>query len=115
MATATASQDHTASIVDQESDYGSDLDDATLNDLASQAESQPTPTIVLESIEAPAITDDHGDSHPLARLARRPVYRPGAITQLDNAGRILAGQKTAREASIEIEYDESNRSNFSRE
>jgi len=103
MATANLSQNHTAPLGgDIESDYGSDLDDATMSDLISRAESQhiiPPTIIASESIEAPAILDDHGSSNPRARVGRA----------------IASQQRTAREASVEIEYDESNRFSFSRE
>jgi len=117
MATAISSQEHAAPVIDVDSDYGSDLDDATMSGLIAQAESQttPIPTIAFESIEAPAIIDDHGDSNPLARLGRIRENLSKAITGIESTCRTLSSQQSAREASVEIEYDEGNRTSFSRE
>lgn len=101
------------------SDYGSDLDEATLNHLFSQSESQPTFSAttsfeVAANIEQPVILDDHGDSIPLARLARVRDNLVAAITGLDEASDALKPKGPVREASFEVEYDEGNRNAFSR-
>ncbi|TKA74074.1 hypothetical protein B0A55_05232 [Friedmanniomyces simplex] len=99
MATTLPPQDNTASItVGEESDYGSDLDEATVNALFF-----PPPE---DDVEKPVILDDHGDSRqPLARLARtRRKPPPQAITATSDA---------TGAPPIEIEYDESNRRTFS--
>ena len=99
MATALPPQDNAASITSaEESDYGSDLDEATVDALFSTPE---------PDIEKPVILDDHGDSRqPVARLARTRGKLSQAITAASDA---------KGEASIEIEYDESNRRTFYRE
>jgi len=99
MATALPPQDNPASITPaEESDYGSDLDEATVDALFSAPE---------PDVEKPVILDDHGDSRqPVARLARTR----GKLSQASTAA---SDAKSA--ASIEIEYDESNRRTFSRE
>ncbi|KAK1050411.1 hypothetical protein LTR74_017051 [Friedmanniomyces endolithicus] len=96
MATAVPSQNDAASITPaEESDYGSDLDEATVDALFSTPE---------PDIEKPVILDDHGDSRqPVARLARTRGKLSQAITAASDA---------KGEASIEIEYDESNRRTF---
>ncbi|KAK0910008.1 hypothetical protein LTR91_018260 [Friedmanniomyces endolithicus] len=97
MATALPPQDNAASITSaEESDYGSDLDEATVDALFSAPE---------PDVEKPIILDDHGDSRqPVARLARTRGKLSQAITAPSDA-------KGA--ASVEIEYDESNRRTFS--
>ncbi|KAK0863062.1 hypothetical protein LTR87_016367 [Friedmanniomyces endolithicus] len=97
MATAVPSQNDAASITPaEESDYGSDLDEATVDALFST----PGP-----DVEKPVILDDHGDSRqPVARLARTRGKLSQAITAASNA---------KGTASVEIEYDESNRRTFS--
>ena len=117
MAMEISSQEHVTPVFDVDSDYGSDPDDATVSGLIAQAESQttPIPTIAFESIEAPAIIDDHGDSNPLARLVRIRENLSKAITGIESTCRTLSSQQSAREASVEIEYEEGNRTSFSRE
>ena len=112
MALLTAPQDASTQIVlAEESDYGSDLDEATVDALLSQSESQAA----IDSIETPAILDDHGDNRPLARLAKIRDNLTAAITGLDQASQELRPKGPGRSESIEIEYDETNRRTFSRE
>ncbi|KAK0363484.1 hypothetical protein LTR02_011960 [Friedmanniomyces endolithicus] len=97
MATPLSPQDNAASItLAEESDYGSDLDEATVDALFSPPE---------PDVEKPVILDDHGDSRqPVARLARTRGKPSQASTGASDA---------KRAASVEIEYDESNRRTFS--
>lgn len=92
-------------IGDNGSDYGSDVDDATADELFSQAESQPMKDVVLESIEEPAIPRNESlEQRIKLRLSR---LRAGANADDSEA--------FVREASVEVEYDEGNRVAFSRE
>lgn len=99
-----------------ESDYGSDLDDAAVNDLLSQAESQPRGAVhetVVASIEDPV----------LPRNASSPVKRAVRFARTriqDQNGATVASVSPALKRtytgplSVEIEYDEQNRVAFSR-
>lgn len=99
-------------IANNASDYGSELDDATALELLSQVESQPLKGLVLEDIEEPAIPEDKDE--PLhdriaLRLSRLQQSFEGAP---ESSERI---ERSAREASVEVECDENNRTSFSRE
>lgn len=112
MATAASSQDNAASIAaNDESDYGSDWDEAAVDAIVNKVDSQSA----VEVIEKPAIFDDHGDDRPLLRLAKIRDNLAAAITGLDSASQELRPKGAEREVSIEIEYDEGNRRSFSRE
>ncbi|KAK1020470.1 hypothetical protein LTR33_018945, partial [Friedmanniomyces endolithicus] len=93
MATPLSPQDNAASItLAEESDYGSDMDEATVDALFSPPE---------PDVEKPVILDDHRDSRqPVARLARTRGKPSQAST---------GASDEKRAASVEIEYDESNR------
>ena len=113
MASAVTAQDIAASITLDESDYGSDPDEATIDNLLSQA--APQPASLPPNFEPPVILDDHGDSRPLARLARIRDNLSAAIVGLDSTCDSLTPKAPERKVSIEVEYDEGNRSAFSRE
>lgn len=118
MASAVTTSNDAAPIASSESDYGSDLDEATVDTLFSQAQSpsQPTDILPASDVEEPVIVDDHGDTRqPLARLARIREDLVAAITGLDSACEALRPKGPKREISIEVEYDEGNRTAFSRE
>ncbi|KAK3110719.1 hypothetical protein LTR53_014711 [Teratosphaeriaceae sp. CCFEE 6253] len=88
----------TAIAAGDESDYGSDLDEATVDALLS-----PNPG----DLEPPVILDDHGETRqPLLRLAKTRGHLPNTLTPPHHT-------PAKREASIEIEYDASNRRTFS--
>ena len=100
-------------IADNASDYGSDIDDATALELLSQAESQPLQNIVLENIEESTVKDDSLHERITLRLSRlqQPLESVDeSSSRLEN----LVSERRAREASIEVEYDEGNRISFSR-
>lgn len=98
-----------------DSDYGSDLDEATVDALFSQPEPQPSVGTKLGDIEAPVIVDDHGDDRPLARLARIRDSLTAAIVGLDSTSDTLKAATQPPKTSIELEYAEDNRAAFSRE
>ena len=100
-------------IADDASDYGSDIDDATAIELLSQAESQPMKNVVLESIEEPEVKDEPLHERVALRLQR---LQASLETVQESSSRLesLISERRLREASIEVEYDESNRTAFSR-
>jgi hypothetical protein len=100
-------------IADDASDYGSDIDDATAIELLSQAESQPMKNVVLECIEEPEVKDEPLHERVALRLQRlqAPLETvPESSSRLES----LISERRMRDASIEVEYDESNRTAFSR-
>ncbi len=101
------------SIADDASDYGSDIDDATALELLSQAESQPLQNIVLENIEESTVQDDSIHERTTLRLSR-PQQSQESVDQSSSRLENLVAERRAREASIEVEYDEGNRISFSR-
>ncbi|KAK4548985.1 hypothetical protein LTR36_008758 [Oleoguttula mirabilis] len=113
MASTVPPQDDAAPIASNESDYGSDLDEATVDTLFSRSESQSADAVVVADIEQPVIVDDHGDRRPLVRLARIRDNLSAAITGLDSTCEALRPKGPKREVSIEVEYDEGNRTAFS--
>ena len=97
------------------SDYGSDVDEATLHDLLSQAESQPlSKTLVLESIEeyAPVPRAVHVPNAQLSSPSDRP--RRVLIDENGVPFEVLAREGPLRQPSVEVEYDSVNRVAFSR-
>jgi hypothetical protein len=102
-----------APIADNASDYGSDIDDATALELLSQAESQPLQNIVLENIEESTVKDDSLHERITLRLSR---LQQSLESVHESSSRLesLVSARRAREASIEVEYDEGNRISFSR-
>jgi hypothetical protein len=110
-----------------ESDYGSDLDDATLDLVFSQS------SLDAVDVDGPVLPDrdDSETSHSTLRLARLHQDVERAITGLGQTSTQLAQIRDAldqaigaaidrdgpdrsrRQPSVEIEYDELNRSHFS--
>jgi len=113
MAGAATPQDNTSSMKSDDSDYGSDLDEATVDALFSQPEPQPSVGPKLGDIEEPVIVDDHGDDRPLVRLARIRDSLTAAIVGLDSTSDTLKAAHQQPKTSIELEYAEDNRSAFS--
>ncbi|KAI7458639.1 hypothetical protein KC351_g18039 [Hortaea werneckii] len=113
MAGAATPQDNTSSMKSDDSDYGSDLDEATVDALFSQPEPQPSVGPKPGNIEQPVIVDDHGDDRPLARLARIRDSLTAAIVGLDSTSDTLKAAHQQPKTSIELEYAEDNRSAFS--
>jgi len=117
MVGSVALQDKAEAIAESnDSEYGSDLDEAVAEDLFTQFESRSKSIVLVADIEQPVILDDHGDGkRALARLARVRDNLTAAIAGLN--GTINASSNNChagREASVEVEYDEGNRSAFSR-
>lgn len=119
------------------SDYGSDIDDATLDDIFSQSFSQsvtlPTPQIKVEDVDEAVLPerDDSETQTETLRLTRLRADVEHALSGLDSTTVQLAHiRETLNQAisglgdtptqfsrhspkrarSVEIEYDESNRS-----
>lgn len=115
MEIATPHQDAPTSIADNVSDYGSDLDEDTAQELLSQAESQPLNNIVLESIEEPAAGHDKPlEQHIRVRLSQ---LRQSLDSVHESSAKIanIVSERQIRQASVEVEYDECNRKAFSSE
>lgn len=114
MAIVSPQQNTVTPIADNASDYGSDIDDATVDDLLSQAESQPLKDVVLESIEEePNFKDDavqHRNNLRLPRLRQSVDSVNKSSAKLERA----VSNRQVREASVEVEYDEGNRNSFCR-
>jgi exonuclease V len=117
MPVATSSQGTATTIVaDNASDYGSDLDEATVDAIFSQDTAPPLATAAV--LEPPILLDDHGDSKPLARLGKIRADLQAAVVELDKVAAALRPQVLPRDDSrdsVEVEYDERNRRCFSRE
>jgi hypothetical protein len=115
MALPTSSpHDATAAVADNASDYGSEIDDATAFELLAEAESQPLKDIVLESIEEPGIED--GPLHERIALRLSRLQQPlDSVHESSEKIESLISDRRVREASVEVEYDEFNRTSFSRE
>ncbi|KAI7239203.1 hypothetical protein KC330_g2072 [Hortaea werneckii] len=113
MAGAATPQDNTSSMKFDESDYGSDLDEATVDALFSQPEPQPSVGTKPGDVEEPVIVDDHGDDRPLVRLARIRDSLTAAIVGLDSTSDNLKAAAQQPKTSIELEYAEDNRAAFS--
>lgn len=101
-------------VADHESDYGSEVDDNTAIDLLSQAESQPLKEVVLESIEDPIISNE--PSEEPANLRLPPAFQSSLYSEDEFGNKIgtIASTRQIREASVEVEYDQRNRTAFSR-
>ncbi|KAF2773595.1 hypothetical protein EJ03DRAFT_333273 [Teratosphaeria nubilosa] len=102
-----------SAIASGDSDYGSDLDEATVDQILSQASQQPGTGAPV--IEKPEILDDHGDGRPLARLARIRDDLTEVIAQLSRAEERMHGSKgrVGRESPVEVDYDEADKGAFS--
>lgn len=93
-----------------ESDYGTDVDEASLNDILIRAESQPLHGLVLASIEQDPVTED-------ALPATQPYDRPPPAVSRNGGQRMAIHARPnvpIREPSMEIDYDERNRAAFTR-
>lgn len=125
---------------DAASDYGSDLDSATLDEVFSQSFSQPVPTaptIKIEDVDEPLLPqqdDAEAQTHSLrlarlrqdldaaiesngytsTQLARIRESLNEAIDGIASTSPQLSPRSLKRERPLEIEYDESNRNSFSR-
>lgn len=114
MDTTPTCQNASTSIADNNSDYGSELDDDTATELFSQVDSQPLSNVVLESIEEPITPkDDSLDGRVSLRLSqlRQSLDSAHQITRNIEA---IVSERRVRQTSVEVEYDESNRRSFSR-
>ncbi|PNS16084.1 Exonuclease V [Sphaceloma murrayae] len=116
--TRASAQKYSAVIANDESDYGSDLDEDSIVNLLVQAESQPLASLAIESIE---------EHNPLPQAARVPKSRSNIIesnsptlrrtkTLVDEDGvtfEVPDNDGPLREPSVEVEYDAKNRVTFS--
>ena len=91
------------------SDYGSDLDDDTANELLSQAEYLTQPTVLLnQELEQDPVVQDAPPALQRTVLLKRSIEQSeGDLTTIAPC-ELLCGPK------IEVEYSEANRSTFSR-
>lgn len=127
MAYLQTSQNASAQIADPESDYGSDLDEAIVDTLLSQAQSfaQPPPPLpsqqgqeaplypVLTSIEDPVLQDAPSSIQRSVRFARTTLQQDlGNLDASYPPHPLLSPAR--RERSIEVEYHPRNRGTFSR-
>lgn len=93
------------------SDYGSDLDDDTANELLSQAEIFTQTTVLLnQDLEQDPVVQDAPPTLQRSVLLKRSIEQSdgSTATALDSPSDLLRGPK------IEVEYSEVNRSTFSR-
>ena len=106
------------SLAGPESDYGSDLDDATLDDLLTQTESQQhtdTRGSIVASIEDAIPNNASLAPERSVRFARTCIQdQHGNL--VGEVSPVLKRTYTGplREPSVEVEYDEQNRIAFSR-
>lgn len=101
---------------DVDSDYGSELDDDAIEELLTQAKSQPLEDLIVqEGIEEPILKDDPPNDQPLVRLARVRDTLSQIVTGSQSASQHLSPPSASRRTPVEVEYDESNRTTFSRE
>lgn len=90
------------------SDYGSDLDDDTANELLSQAECLAQPTVLLnQDLEQDPVVQDAPPALQRTVLLKRSIEQSEGDTATSPSD-LLRGPK------IEVEYSEVNRSTFSR-
>jgi hypothetical protein len=98
-------------IASPSSDYGSDLDDDTANQLLSQAEYFVQPTVVLNhDLEQDPVVQDVPPALQRTVLLKRSIEQSEDSTAADAP----TTSPVLREPKIEIEYSEINRSTFSR-
>ncbi|KAM0717987.1 hypothetical protein Q7P37_006319 [Cladosporium fusiforme] len=97
----------TAPIAAPSSDYGSDFDDDTVTELLSQAEQYSQPANLATEVlqQQDPVVQDAPPTLQRSVLLKRSI----AESDCDLSSRVV------REPQIEIEYSESNRSNFSPE
>lgn len=98
-------QKATGQVATASSDYGSDLDDDTANELLSQAEllAQPTPLLDRDIEQDPVVRD-------APPALQRTVLPKRSIDQSEGKD----SSASLRGPQIEVEYSEDNRSTFSR-
>ena len=112
---ATARRTTVRQVIPEDSDYGSDVDEAALSELLTQAESPPLNPLdppVLESIEEhsflPRAAFIPNPNAPLPEQRRVRIF-------VDDQGvpfEVLGHDGPIREPSVEVEYDEGNRISF---
>jgi hypothetical protein len=91
------------------SDYGSDLDDDTANELLSQAEYLTQPTVLLnQELEQDPVVQDAPPALQRTVLLKRSIEQSEGDLTSTTPSDLLRGPK------IEVEYSEANRSTFSR-
>ena len=91
------------------SDYGSDLDDDTANELLSQAETFTQTTVLLDQdLEQDPVVQDAPPALQRTVLLKRSIEQSEG--DLTNTTPI----ESLRGPKIEVEYSEANRSTFSR-
>jgi hypothetical protein len=91
------------------SDYGSDLDDDTVNELLSQAESFTQPTVLLnQELEQDPVVQDAPPALQRTVLLKRSIEQSESDFTTTIPSELLRGPK------IEVEYSEANRSTFFR-
>ena len=102
-------QKATGPVAAPSSDYGSDLDDATANELLSQAEYLTQPTVLLnqELAQDPVVQD-------APPALQRTVLLKRSIEQSEGDFPTTTSSESLRGPKIEVEYSEANRSTFSR-
>ena len=103
----------TEAVADHGSDYGSEVDDDTAVELLAKAESQPLKDVVLESIEDPIISNENLDEPANLRL---PAFHSSLYSVDESGNKIgtIVSPRKVRETSVEVEYDQRNRTAFSR-
>ena len=90
------------------SDYGSDLDDDTANELLSQAEYLTQPMVLLnQELERDPVVQDAPPALQRTVLLKRSIEQ-------SEGGLIITPIELFRGPKIEVEYSEANRSTFSR-
>ena len=104
MAVDALAPNTSASIADDASDYGSDIDEATAVELFAKADSHPLKNLVLESIEEAEPRNGSLEKRGTLRLSQQSGNNIDAVVRA----------RQTREISIEVEYAESNRTTFSR-
>lgn len=119
MAIGNITEEQAKTIADNASDYGSDLDEAAVADLLSQAESQPSKPafpVVVRSIEDVVVAEP-SERKQAATIRLSRSRRPPTRTFIDENGdtfEAVVWDGPVREASVEVESDEVNRRAFSR-
>ena len=98
-------QKATGPVAAPSSDYGSDLDDETANELLSQAELLAHPTPLLDQdLEQDPVVRDAPPALQRTVLLKRSIEQ----SEGDSSSALLRGPQ------IEVEYHEDNRTTFSR-
>jgi hypothetical protein len=102
-------QKATGPIAAPSSDYGSDLDDDTANELLSQVEYLIQPTVLInQELEQDPVVQDAPPALQRTVLLKRSIEQSeGDLTDTTPI-------ESLRGPKIEVEYSEANRSTFSR-